>query len=115
MTTAGALTLAIAMLGAFLGIINTLMQMDRNRVKIRVVPKIAFFVDGAVVNSVLGPEANPDWPQEPRLCVEVINLSFAGCTNLIRIGSLPFLSGRERNRSSRPFFAPGGYDTYRKG
>ncbi|MGD0540449.1 MAG: hypothetical protein ABSB33_02915 [Tepidisphaeraceae bacterium] len=36
-------TLGIALLGAVLGIINTWKALDKDRVKIRVVPKIAFF------------------------------------------------------------------------
>lgn len=75
MTTTTAITLAIAVLGAVLGIINTLMQIDKSRIKIGVIPKIAFFVDDILVNSLLRPDATQGSPEERRLCVEVVNLS----------------------------------------
>ncbi len=61
MTLIQGLTLAIAVLGAVLGVINTWHQLDRSRVKLRVVPKHAV------------PMGNTD----PRLtfCIEVTNLS----------------------------------------
>lgn len=61
MSIAGAVTLAIAILGAVLGLINTWHAIDRKRVKIRVRPKHAIPV-GAV---------------DPRItfCIEITNLS----------------------------------------
>lgn len=56
-----AVTLAIALLGAALGLINTWHTLDKNRVKLRVVPKRAI----------------PYGAADPRisLCIEVTNLS----------------------------------------
>lgn len=55
------ITLAIAVLGAVLGVINTLHALDKSRVKLLVRPKNAF---------ALG-RANP----ELTFCIEIINLS----------------------------------------
>lgn len=56
-----AITLSVAVLGAVLGIINTWQGLDKNRVKLKVIPKGAIPVGGA----------------DPRLtfCIEVTNLS----------------------------------------
>lgn len=61
MTTLENITLAIAVLGAVLGLMNTWYALDRTRVKLRVRPKHAFPVGAA----------------DPRLtfCIEVTNLS----------------------------------------
>lgn len=60
-TTFQAVTLAIAVLGAVLGLVNTWHTLDKNRVKLRVVPK----------------QAIPYGAADPRLtfCIEVTNLS----------------------------------------
>ena len=47
MSTAAAITLAIAVLGAVLGIINTWRSIDASRVKIKVLPAHALAVGGA--------------------------------------------------------------------
>jgi hypothetical protein len=62
MTTTELITLPLAVLGAVLGVINTWRSLDRDRVKLRVVPKIAYMV-------------TPASPTPPQLCIEVINLS----------------------------------------
>ncbi len=62
MSIAGSITLAIAVLGAALGILNTWQSYDRDRIKLRVVPKIAFGV-GPMMDS-------RNWP-----CIEIINRS----------------------------------------
>ncbi|UJJ59999.1 hypothetical protein [Rhodanobacter denitrificans] len=56
-----AVTLAIAAVGAVLGIINTWRAIDQNRVKLRVIPAHAIPYGGA--------------PQNIRFCVQVTNLS----------------------------------------
>lgn len=56
-----AITLSVAVLGAVLGIINTWQGLDKNRLKLRVVPKHAIPVGG--VNPKL------------TFCIEVTNLS----------------------------------------
>ena len=55
-------TLGIALLGAVLGIINTCHQLSRDRVKLKVIPKIVRIV-------------RSDESSGPHLCIEVINLS----------------------------------------
>lgn len=61
MTVVQAITLAIAVLGAVLGLVNTWQALDKSRVKLRVRPKHAIPVGAA----------------DPRLtfCIEVTNLS----------------------------------------
>lgn len=61
MTVLDAITLSIAVLGAALGLINTWHQLDRTRVKLKVVPKHAI----------------PYGAMDPRInfCIEVTNLS----------------------------------------
>lgn len=55
-------TIAIAAVGAVLGVINTLHSLNQNRVRLRVVPKFAHLV----INGIMGDEKG---------CIEVINLS----------------------------------------
>ena len=56
-------TLGIALLGAGLGIINTWQSIDRDRVKLRVTPKMSHSFFPGVDDTF------------PRLCIEVLNLS----------------------------------------
>ncbi len=56
-----AITLAIAVLGAVLGLLNTWHQLDRSRVKLRVRPKHAISIGGVL--------------QGVDFCIEVTNLS----------------------------------------
>lgn len=61
MSTVQAITFAIALLGAVLGLINTWHSLDKSRVKLKVVPAHAIPVGGA-----------DPWLQ---FCIEVTNLS----------------------------------------
>ena len=61
MTLTQAVTLAIALLGAVLGVINTWHALDKNRVKLKVVPKIAMTLGRS--GSAVG------------FCIEITNLS----------------------------------------
>lgn len=92
MTLLTGITLAIALLGAVLGIINTWVSVDKNRVKLRVVPKIAYRV------------GIPD-PQG-RLCIEVMNLSAFPVT----VSQVGFLLRGTRDRATiiRPIIHDGG-------
>src|SRR5258705_206905 len=60
-TTREDVTFGLALLGSVLGLINIWRQFDRDRVKLRVTPKVAY------------PINMPD--ERPRLCIDVINLS----------------------------------------
>ena len=62
LTVTQAITLAIAILGAVLGIINTWRAIDRDRVRLRVVPQHAIPV-------------GPGMDKRVRMCIEVTNLS----------------------------------------
>jgi len=55
------LTFALGFLGAVLGVINLWRALDRDRVKLRVTPLIAYLVG--------------DIDERPRLCIEIVNLS----------------------------------------
>jgi hypothetical protein len=65
--------------GAVLGIINTWSQLSRNRVRLKVIPKLAYMVGG---NDVMAGVRSCEYQQDlsnkgtpSRLCIEVINLS----------------------------------------
>jgi len=79
MTTLQLATLATAILGAVLGIINTWHQLSKDKVRLRVVPKMAFMTGPAEVmigdrpHSMAEEFRRRGTPR--RLCVEVINLS----------------------------------------
>jgi len=62
MNVVQAITLAVALLGAVLGVLNSWHAISRDQVKLRVVPRMAFGV---------GPGVDP----RSRLCIEVVNLS----------------------------------------
>jgi len=71
-------TLGIALLGAVLGIINICHQLNQDRLKLKVIPKIGFVMDGGIL---VGDRSNPmvdalvRTGRPTRLCIEVINLS----------------------------------------
>jgi hypothetical protein len=84
------ITLAVAITGAVtgttgmvLGIINTWRQFDKDRVKLRVVPKLAFQIGNTVVATDRADYLNDDSPAsdflkhgaKKRLCIEITNLS----------------------------------------
>ena len=74
------LTLGIAVLGAVLGVINTWHQLTRNRVRLKVTPKVAFMMgkefvlatdrDDGLFQKMVGDR------RPARICIEVVNL---GC------------------------------------
>ena len=93
MTSADAWTLAIAVLGAVLGVVNTIYALDRDRVKLRIVSKIA---------TPVGPMGlGPD-----HVCSEVVNLS----TFPLTINEVGFkLSGTTRRLAiTDPILVDGG-------
>ena len=81
LSTINIITFGIALLGAVLGLINTWCSYDRDRVKLKVIPKIAFPV---------GPI--PD--KRPRLCIDVVNLSMFPVT----VSQLGFLMHGTKDR-----------------
>lgn len=90
--TLGPLTLSLALLGAVLGVLNTWKAYDKDRPKLRVIPKRAIPVGGA----------------DPRLtfCIEVINLSGFALT-VCEVGVLH--RGTERRTVClKPVFTDGG-------
>jgi hypothetical protein len=92
MTLLEGITLAIAVLGAALGLINTWHQLDRTRIKLRVRPKHAIPFGGA----------------DPRLtfCIEVTNLSAFPVT-IEEVGVL--YSGTDRRSAyPNPILSNGG-------
>ena len=91
MTIIQAITLAVAVLGAVLGIINTWHQLDQTRVKLKVVPAIAFF--GPVDTGM-------------RFSVEVTNLS-AFAVTVDDVGFF-YHGTRDRAQIVHPFLADRG-------
>jgi hypothetical protein len=87
-----AITLAIAVLGAVLGVINTWHSLDKSRVKLRVVPAHAIPVGGM----------NP----ELQFCIEVTNLS-AFAVTVYDVGVL-YEGTDQRGSIIRPIIVDGG-------
>jgi hypothetical protein len=77
MTWAGEIALAIALVGAVLGIMNTWHQLNRDRVRLRVVPKVVNLHSGGNIS-------------DSKLCIEVINLS----TFAVTVCSVGFTSAK---------------------
>ena len=91
-TTFQAVTLAIAAVGAVLGIINLWRAIDQNRVKLKVVPAHAIPYGGA--------------PQNIRFCVQVTNLSQFAVT--IDDAGVFFHGTNRRGSIVTPVFADNG-------
>lgn len=87
-----AVTLAIAVLGAVLGLVNTWHQLDRSRVKLRITPKRAIPI-GAI---------------DPRLtfCIEITNLSVFAVT--IEEAGVLFKGTDSRGAYTQPILIDGG-------
>jgi len=87
-----AITLAIALVGAILGIINTFLSIDRHRVKIKVTPKVSF----------------PVGQQEKRKClaIEILNLSDFPVT-ISQVGIL-YRGTKDRGEIVLPNISDGG-------
>lgn len=66
-SASGAITLAIAILGAVLGIMNTWRSFDRDRIRLRVSPRWAIFT-------------YPESGTSTRFCIEITNLSYMPIT-----------------------------------
>ena len=85
-------TLSIAVLGAVLGVINTLHNINKTRVKLKVIPKHAIPVGGM----------DPDL----RMCIEVINLGSIAVT--IQDVGVFYYGTKKRGAIIQPVFADGG-------
>jgi hypothetical protein len=94
MDISSAITLAIACIGALLGVMNTWKMYDRDKVKLRVIPKMTLRPSPTSGNLLEG------------MCIEVINLSYFPVT----IDELGFqLKGTEsRMAVTVPRFMDGG-------
>jgi len=92
MSVIESVTLAIAVLGAVLGLVNTWHQLDRSRVKLRVRPKHAIPVGAA----------------DPRLtfCIEVTNLSAFAVT--IEEAGVFYRGTDSRGAYTQPVLLDGG-------
>ena len=70
---------ACGILGAVLGIINTWQQVSRTRVRLRVVPKLAWMIDPQNVLTAERPARDTEDPVRgrppDRVCIEIVNLS----------------------------------------
>jgi hypothetical protein len=93
-----AITLAVAVTGAVLGIINTCTQLSKQRVRLRVVPMPAIVRGNFVLKRTDGPEFPPS--AAIQLCVEVVNLS----TFPVTVDEIGF--GPDRKRKHRHFIIP---------
>src|ERR1051326_1701245 len=88
-----ALTLALAAVGAVLGVINTLHGLDKSRVKLKVTPQHAISVGGA--------------DSRIEFCIEVINLS-AFAVTVRDVGVLYHGTDALGSIASPPFLIDGG-------
>ncbi len=86
------ITLGIALLGAFLGIINTWHSINRTRVKLKVIPKHAIPVGGMDPNL--------------RMCIEVVNLGAIAVT--IQDAGVFYHGTKKRGAILSPVFSDGG-------
>ena len=78
MTWTQGITIGLALLGATLGVLNTWSQLSKNRVRLRVIPRIAFGIgDAKFLVSGLTQKAKEMLcsARPARLCIEVVNLS----------------------------------------
>lgn len=89
-----AITLAIASVGAVLGILNTWKSYDKDRPKLKVMPKTAVFTGSHGVD------------QRPRLCIEATNLSTFPLT-VTEFGVM-FVGTTDRGVFLEPLFRDGG-------
>lgn len=87
-----AITLAIAVLGAALGLINTWHNLDKSRIKIRVVPKHAIPVGAADPNLTL--------------CIEITNLSSFPIS--VEEAGVFYKGTKRRGAIISPLFSDGG-------
>jgi hypothetical protein len=90
MSVSGSITLAIAILGAVLGIINTWRNINKDKVKLKVIPKYAIFSDG----------------EKEQLCIEVINFSTFPLT--IKEVGVQYYGTSERGAVIKPYIYDGG-------
>lgn len=88
MGTTSVITLIIAVVGAVLGIVNTWVQLSKNRVRMKIIPKAGHHLGSMFIHSVLAQSTAPNTPDDDRLCVEVANLSdFPVTINEVGLGS----------------------------
>jgi hypothetical protein len=92
-TAVNAITLSIALLGAVLGIINTWKSINRDRLKLIVIPKHAIPVSNFINQNI-------------RFCIEVINLSTFPVT-ITEIGLL-YHNTNVRGAAINPIITDGG-------
>jgi hypothetical protein len=86
------ITLSIAVLGAALGIINTLHNINKTRVKLKVIPKHAIPTGGMDPNL--------------RMCIEIVNLGSIAVT--IEDAGVFYHGTKKRGAITQPVFSGGG-------
>jgi hypothetical protein len=96
MDVAGAITLAIAVLGAVLGVMNLLHERSQSKVKLRVVPKLAAVVDE---RGTIQRTKSASGPVDGIPCIEVINLS-AFAVTVSEVGFT--VKGNKKQRFATP-------------
>ena len=101
MTLIQAITLTIAVLGAVLGVINTFVALDRNRVKLRVIPMAATFNKSLLVSTIIKNGAC-----KTHILIEVQNLSAFAVT--IREVGLLYHKNKKRGKWVRSTVCTGG-------
>lgn len=102
------ITLAIAILGAALGILNFVRLWWRDRVRLKVIPKLYASIGGAVFRWPKHDEAflKQHLTESPRLCIEVQNRG----TNPVTVATVGFLKRRSKRilAINNPIIKDGG-------
>jgi hypothetical protein len=101
MTVTDGITLGIALLGAALGIINTWQALSRDRIRLKVIPKVYAPIRGGFLTMSSFDEqarADPNWrtiqDHAQTLCIEVVNRSLLPVT----VSEVGFLADKVSGR-----------------
>jgi hypothetical protein len=109
MSVPSEITLTVAIIGAVLGIFNTWRQISKDRVRLRVIPKLAFQIASRATMSAAqltdGVKQRLIAGEVPRLQIEIINLSAFAVT--VSNAGWGIFSDEELTCTSQPYLPAG--------